>query len=335
MEKLKIIFLFCTTLMLYNSCKKNDTQKDPDSPTLDSATIMGFKDSTQLIKSIHRIDYDSTGAFRDSSTIYLYYDTVNRKVTIRSGRPVTTDEYSYNSSGLLVHFEQSGDTSAVASIDYTYDASNILKTASVNDKPGGNSYVYSINKTLLSSGNYQLSWLDTDPAVLPDSNYYLVNFDNKGKLLSYYDTGIISDSIIYDANENISKVEETFYTTRYNANGSTSFTLYDFLSRDTKGDQLYNLFQILNNGVANIPPDIAVFGATGDMGFFYQLRKYPTLSTNINRPVGDEYCAGCAVHVVNFNNAPQYDSQNRLVKYSTFFNDAEVYRIDYIIGYYK
>jgi len=193
MKKLSLIFFCIAAVTVYTSCQKNVEPNLPLSPG-DSATIMGFKDSTQLIKSIHQVYYDSAGTFQDSLTAYLFYDTLNRKITIRSGAPVITQEYSYNSAGLLVHFK-SNDPQAVASIDYTYDALNILKTASVNDGPAGNSYVYSINKTVLPSGNYQLSWLDTDPGVLPDSNYYFANFDSKGKLLSYYDLDI-SDSII-------------------------------------------------------------------------------------------------------------------------------------------
>ena len=334
MNKFTTIPFFIAALICYTSCQKNYVQNArPLTPG--SAAIMGFKDSTQLIKSILGIYYDSTGRITDSATSYVYYDTLNKKITLRSENPVVSDEYRYNSAGLLVHFESSGDTTSVASIDYTYDASNILKTATVNEGPNGNIYTYSIIKTLLSSGNYQLSWLEPDQGGMPDSNYYFLNFDGKGKLLSYYDAST-SDTILYDANDNIIKVNATFYTTPYDPNGATSFTLYDLSNRDTKGDQLYNLFQIIDNGVANIPPGIAVFGASGDEDLFYQLHRYPVLSTIINRPVGNGgYGVGCAVNPVTFNNAPQYDSQNRLVKYSTFFNDIEVSRSDYIISYYK
>lgn len=333
MNKLKALLILIAVTICYSSCKKNDVQKDPDPTTLDSTTIMGFKDSTQLIKSIHRTDYDSKGAITDTSTSFLLYDTVNRKITIRSEDPVSAEEFSYNSLGLLVHFESSGDTTEVSSIDYTYDASDMLKTATVQEPGHGGSYVYSINKTLLPSGNYQLSWLDQ--ANLPDSNYYFVNFDNNGKMRSFYDhVEPASDSIIYDANGNVSKVVKTIYTTPYNTSGSFTFTLYDFLTRDTRGDQLYNFYKILYNGVFYIPGDIAVFGGA-DVENLYQVIKYPCLSTNINRPVGDAYCLSCAVHIVNFNDPTQYDSKNRLVKFSGFFNDTEIYRTDYTISYYK
>ncbi|HUZ61908.1 MAG TPA: hypothetical protein VMU83_24230 [Hanamia sp.] len=336
MKKLTSILFFIAAITFYPSCKKGDTIVNPDPTTLDSATIMGFKDSTQLIKSMHRIDYDSTGAIMDTSTSYLYYDTLDRKITIRSG--VSVGECSYNSLGLLVHLESSGDTTTssliteASSIDYTYDASNILKTASVKES-NGESYVYSINKTLLPSGNYQLSWLDQ--LNLPDSNYYLVNVDTKGEMLSYYDyAGRSSDSIIYDATGNVSKVLETIYKTAYDTSGSFTFTLYDFLDRDTKGDQLYNFYKILFNGVFYIPGDISGFGGA-DVGNFYQDIKYRCLSTNITRPIGDLYCLGCGVHIVNFNNPAEYDSKNRLVEISNFFSDTELYRTDYTISYYK
>ncbi|HET7115697.1 MAG TPA: hypothetical protein VFI29_04370, partial [Hanamia sp.] len=110
MSKLLMILLCLLIVTAYTSCNKNDVTPTPLSPK-DSATIMGFKDSTLLIKSIRENSYDSaTNAITDSSTTYFHYDTINRKITFRLldySDPNNSDsfEYSYNSLGLLIHLE--------------------------------------------------------------------------------------------------------------------------------------------------------------------------------------------------------------------------------------
>jgi hypothetical protein len=61
-----MIFFCMAAVTIYTSCKKTDVPNKPLSPS-DSATIMGFKDSTQLIKSLREISYDSaTNMITDS-----------------------------------------------------------------------------------------------------------------------------------------------------------------------------------------------------------------------------------------------------------------------------
>jgi len=337
MKKLLMILFCMGAVAFYTSCNKTYVPNTPVSPK-DSTTIMGFKDSTQLIKSIREYSYDSaTNAIMDSTITYYHYDTVNRKISMKlkdysdpAQASLDSFELSYNSSGLLVHFankssQASSQTDNVLTEDIVYDANDIVKTVTENYSDG-TVLTYNMNKTSLANGGYSLNWYDLLNA--PDTAYYTVNFDNTGRTISYY-FDRYSDSVIYDATGNMSKVKRTEYPPLPNA--PQTYVLYDFASRDTKGDQLYNLEQILNNGVANFPAETS-FGVIDELD--YQYFKYPALSTNVLRfPNG--YGTGGVGYTVNFTSTPQYDSQNRLVKYKVFFNDVVFEYLEYDITYYK
>jgi len=163
MNKL-IIILFClATIVSYTSCKKTDVPNTPLSPK-DSATIMDFKDSTQLIKSIRENSYDSaTNMITDSTITYFYYDTVNRKISLKLkdySDPAQTSldsfEYSYNSSGLLIHFankssQANATTPNLITEDIVYDANDIVKTVTDNFADG-TILTYNMNKTSFANG---------------------------------------------------------------------------------------------------------------------------------------------------------------------------------------
>ncbi|HXS56121.1 MAG TPA: hypothetical protein VN726_08340 [Hanamia sp.] len=338
MKKLLIILLCLLITIVYTSCNKNDVPS-PRLSSNDSATIMGFKDSTQLIKSIREISYDSaTNAITDSTITYFHYDTINRKITLslfdysdpgQANRD--SFEYSYNNEGLLIHVENKSSqitTEFLKSEDIIYDADDVVKTVT-SRSVDGTTLVYSMNKEPLAGGGYSLSWFDLLNA--PDTAYYTVNFDNDNRVTSYYFYGN-SDSLIYDAEGNISRVMETVYLTPYSLTGADTFPLYDFVSRDTKGDQLYNLNRIMYNGISNFPAETS-FGVADE--FQYQYTKYPALSTKINRPASGAYEAGGGVYLINFSSTPEYDSKNRLVKYKAFFNDIKLSYLEYVISYYK
>ena len=338
MKKLLIILLCLLITIVYTSCNKNDVPS-PRLSSKDSATIMGFKDSTQLIKSIREISYDSaTNSITDSTITYFHYDTINRKITIRlmdysdPGQANRDSfEYSYNNEGLLIHVENKSSqitTEFLKSEDIIYDADDVVKTVT-SRSVDGTTLVYSMNKEPLAGGGYSLSWFDLLNA--PDTAYYTVNFDNDNRVTSYYFYGN-SDSLIYDAEGNISRVMETVYLTPYSLTGADTFPLYDFVSRDTKGDQLYNLNRIMYNGISNFPAETS-FGVADE--FQYQYTKYPALSTKINRPASGAYEAGGGVYLINFSSTPEYDSKNRLVKYKAFFNDIKLSYLEYVISYYK
>lgn len=325
-------------VIIYTSCNKNDVPS-PRLSSKDSATIMGFKDSTQLIKSIREISYDSaTNAVTDSTITYFHYDTINRKITtslMDYSDPGQANrdsfEYTYNKDGLLIHVQNKSLSTASEDLqteDILYDADNIVKT--VTDRSfDGTTLVYNMNKSPLPGGGYSLSWFDMLNA--PDTAYYTVNFDNASRVTSSYFDGH-SDSIIYDAGGSISRIMQTDYLTPYSLTGADTYPLYDFVSRDTKGDQLYNLNRIMYNGISNFPAETS-FGVADE--FQYQYTKYPALSTKINRPASGSYMAGGGVYLINFNSTPEYDSKNRLVKYKAFFNDIELSYLEYVISYYK
>lgn len=325
-------------VIIYTSCNKNDVPS-PRLSSKDSATIMGFKDSTQLIKSIREISYDSaTNAVTDSTITYFHYDTVHRKIMISLMDYSDPDqanrdsfEYSYNNNGLLIHVENkslSTTSEDLQTEDILYDPDNVVKT--VTDRSfDGTTLVYSMNKKPLAGGGYSLSWFDSLNA--PDTAYYTVNFDNAKRVTSFYFYGH-SDSIIYDAEGSISRIMQTDYLTPYSLTGADTYPLYDFVSRDTKGDQLYNLNRIMYNGIGNFPAETS-FGVADE--FQYQYTKYPALSTKINRPARGAYEAGGGVYHINFSSTPEYDSKNRLVKYKAFFNDTPFSYLEYVISYYK
>lgn len=357
MKKLSILFFSIAASMLYFSCNKNNDLQNPDPVTIDSATIMGFKDSTQLIKSISAFSYDSAnGELEDSATRYYFYDTLNKKIII-SFQPVTNSnqsydgvEYSYNNKGLVSHISWKyfattpGDYSPFISSDYTYDDKNVIKNASVTLN-GGEHYSVSFSKTVLPSGGYQLEW--TPPALYngyPDGTSFIVKFDTDGKMLAYYyvlENRIESgDSAVYDANGSISKLIDInfFYKgpSSVTPDSVSSYTKYDFVSRGTKGDQLYNLNQVVNNGLANIPNSMSYnfIGIDGIDDYVYQYSKYPLQNTKINKVVNYPE-GGSGLHLINFNSTPEYDSKNRLRRYGMFFNDDVLSYVEYIISYYK
>jgi len=331
------------------SCKKDINQVNP--PKTDSTAIAGFRDSSLLVKSISKALYDSaTGAVLDSSTEYYFYDTINRKIIIslvpisNSAQSYDGIEFNYNNSGLLINITtktiatpQVGD---VYTANYTYDANNVLASAAVVDF-GGDNYSITFNKINLASGGYALSWIDTSHASgSPDSISHLVEFDGNGKLLDYnYALGnklYWADSVQYNIAGSTEKVLHTdfFYQNPPYANPDSlsTYTAYDFLSRDAKGDQLYNLNQILFHGMAEMPHSIFSYGALDEIEEYgYQYSKFPAVSTKISRL--DQGSGGR--YIVNFNSSPQYDNSNRLVKYRFFFPDAQLDYAEWVVSYYK
>jgi hypothetical protein len=350
MKNIKYLFIFFLfPSVFFISCKKDISPATLNLP--DSTTIAGFKDSTLLIRSISKNLHDSaTGAVYDSSTEYYFYDTLNKKVII-SQTPVSSSTQSYNgvelnydSKGLLVHIAEKylsapADNSSISSIDYTYDASNAIRTSSIKLFSGMN-YGISFSKTSLPSGGYQQSWTDTYPYYgQPDTTYYTVDFKSNGKLMDYaYSNGnnvSAKYSISYDPNDNITKVTSTelFYLKPpYTVpDSSISVDFYTFNSRDTKGDQLYNLNKIIYNGIAEMPHSVFRLSGPDEIEeYAYQYSKYPALSTNVYRTN-----QGNGSYISKFNSIPQYDSKNRLIKYRFFFNDVQLDYTEWAINYYK
>lgn len=338
MKKLTAILFFIAAGTFYISCNKNNDLRNPDPVTIDSATIMGFKDSTQLIKSISIISIDSFGNNIDTQTIYFYYDTLNKKININTQYETSPipSQYSlvlsYNNAGLIIQ-QKAMDTNWVSTTDYTYDAQNVLNSETTTDNNGVETF--HLTKTSLPSGGYSLSTKSSQTNFVHDSILNTFNFDATGKLILWsdlylpYPNGGYIDSIVYDPSGNVSKVIETSLE---NTGTPPTYSLFEFSSRDTKGDQLYNLNTILYNGIADFPEDennIALGGLFNgfDNFYFYQFTKYPSLSTKVYQQSNNSY--------VTFNPSPQYDSKNRLIKYKMYNGDSPYYYEEYNISYYK
>lgn len=349
------IIIFIVSTFSITSCKKSDIAKSPIA--VDSTTIMGFKDSAQLVKSISSIDYDSLGNFVDSGggTGYFYYDTINKKVIVANqfvssvslAYSSSAEILSYNNNGLLIQDKfNPADTignggnysSSTANIvDYTYDAQNILSSQTITNFDGSKEVTY-ITKTSNSSGGYTLtSTTVPDPLNNPsDSVLISTSFDAEGEAflaqeLNLPDLSTIqSDSIIYDASGNIMKVIEYGYT----GYGNQTYNLFQFSARDTKGNQLYNLNSILFNGVTGfdfiLEDPIVGSGLSGgvDNCYLYQFTKYPALSTKL-------FDFGTENSYITINPSTQYDSMGRLVKYRMFNVGADNSYSDLILTYYK
>lgn len=337
-----IIFAF--TLIV--SCHKNDVETPIIPPTLDTATIMGFKDSTQLIKTITGYFLDSSSNIaNDSSRALFRYDTVNKRITVitdlsmSEGSDFDSIVYQYNNDLMLtgLSYKKSASESYpedLLSVEYKYDADKVIQRA-IFSQYGGDKYTYSFNKTILAGGIYRLSWVDTDPYAQPGTTY-LASFNNQGKMVSNY-YFLYSDSLIYDPVGNLRKVLRTDYIKAYDQNGSKTFTLYDFASRDLKGDQLYNLYQVLNNGIAGFN----VFnGSLGNdlfnVEFVYQYSKYPATSTILHRfRQYDPNCQQCEDYEITSVSKPVYDEKGRLSRYKVFNNDFPLTYLEFYIQYYK
>jgi hypothetical protein len=95
-------------------------------------------------------------------------------------------DFAYNNQGLLSEIIYKYPAGYVpAENDYNiinilYDAQNVLQkiTTRLGD---GSIETIQFNKTLLSSGNYQLSWIETDPSLPDDSFPRKAVFNADGK----------------------------------------------------------------------------------------------------------------------------------------------------------
>ena len=193
------ILVFVVSVFSITSCKKNDVAKIP--VAVDSTTIMGFKDSTQLVKNVSQMFYDSLGNFVFSDSGYFfYYDTVNKKIIISDQfiPSPSVSHYlmllSYNNSGMLIQAKFNlADTSGhnqVRMVDYTYDKENIVNSQTFTGTNGSIETI-PINKTNNSPGGYTLDF-NAPMTDFPDSILYTTSFDSSGSIISekelYYPT---------------------------------------------------------------------------------------------------------------------------------------------------
>ncbi len=314
-----------------------------------------IKDSTLLIKSITFLSENG----QDSIVESYSYDSVKRKITLTWNDPSeneypdgTMAEFSYNDKWLLSHamyiypagyIPQAWD---YTTIDIEYDAQKVVQKITVR-YGDGSSEIKVYNKIPLPGGNYQLSWDESDPGSPDDQVLRRAVFNADGNNItsivdhSYiaettpagddiYTNVIRTDSLFYDAPGSVKKIIRNEVDTLMHSN--QSYVSYDFSTRYTKGDQLYNQRQALLNGIANMPffdPDSNT-DLFGGLSFSlenesWQYLKYPVQTADIRWNMNDYHFAGSS----------EFDSKDRLIKFTGFFLDMGITPSVYKIKYYK
>lgn len=346
-----MLLILIAVTVLYTSCTKDDSKIDPDPDTSDSVTIMGFKDSTLLIKGISSkgINYSgnyigSDTAYLYSGSVYIYYDTLNRKININTEyttSPTPTPNsavISYNKAGLIIQYDATNTEWSYINY-YTYDAQNVLSSATMISEELGKEAFY-FTKKMLTGGGYSLSTKDSFFfQEYNEIDLYTFNFnaDNQLTLMSSLsfpslDKGFI-DSIYYDTFGNIRKVTEISYKP---GNVPSNVTLFEFTSRNNKGDQYYNFNKIVFNGIAGFPDLFGNFAAGSPIAGLYnrdlfQFTKYPAVSTKLYE--WDPWRENGAYF--SFTPDAEYDSKNRLVKFKSYLGDKPCFSKEYHLTYYK
>jgi hypothetical protein len=314
------------------------------------------RDSTLLIKSVTLYENSLTP---DTIVETYSYDSINRKITLTWNDPTASNfpdgtmaELSYNSNWMISHAKYiypAGYTPQAwdyNTIDVVYDAEKILQKITVNYSDGSvESKVYT--KTSLASGNYQLSWDESNQGLPDDRVLRRAVFNADGKNIisvvehsfiaatspggdDIFTNYITSDTLFYDAAGNISKIIRNERDTLLHT--SQSFVSYNFSVRQTRGDQLYNQRQAIMRGIANMPffdhdSDSDLFGILAySLGNEqWQYLKYPVQTADIHW-LGSDY---------HFIALSEFDSMNRLTKFKGFALDIGLIERVFKIKYYK
>ena len=346
----KLLFLpVLLTVLVITSC-----QREVDFTDTDPVTEY-VRDSTLLIKSVSLYDL----GLQDSISETYSYDSINRKITLTFSNPSasifpdgTVAELSYNSDWMISHAKytypagytpQAGDYNTV---DVVYDAEKILQRITVNYSDGSvETKIYT--KTSLTSGNYQLSWDESASGFPNDNLLRRAVFNTAGKNIinvvehsfiaatspggnDVFTNRITSDTLFYDPGGNVSKIIRNETDTLLHT--SQSFVSYNFSSRQTRGDQLYNQRQAIIRGIANMPffdpdSDVELFGvlAASLENEQWQYLKYPIQSADIHW-LGSDY---------HFVSSSVFDSMNRLTEFKGFALDIGINDRIFKIKYYK
>lgn len=343
-------YIFFPVLILIASCQK---EIDPTDPDLIPDEV---KDSTLLIKSISHKMFDEAGVpYEDSVTEYYSYDTLNKKIILtwldNSGEfPVgTSTELNYNDKGLLAHIDykySSGYTPTAddrSAADLIYDADKVLQKITYK-LYGGKTGVTMFSKTMLTSGGYQLNW--SEPFFVfqgSDSAKVHAIFEADGRYVvsSYsYSTSstqiINTDTVVYNADGSVTKIISNHIDT--SSHIDETYTTCEFISRSSKGDELYNQRQLVLKGIANIPfLGYELFGSNGGfagiLSFFpgdvesLEYTRHPFQSAKILDWQTKQY--------VNVSGISEFDNKDRLTKFSGFTADFEPIPTEWKITYFK
>jgi hypothetical protein len=344
-------------LLVLTSCQKGvDIDLDNPPPLPDN-----IKDSTELIKSIRLNIHELSGQPSDDSAKEDYfYDTINKKIIITYDHSASNPDYynfssiehSYDNKGLLtnvIHKYRDGFVpldNYLVSVKLDYDAEKIIRKLTIQNYKG-DIRVVPFTKTSLSPDKYELSWdeplftgwaedtinksaiFSTDGRCLR-VEYRRMHENVNGEPLRFV---IYTDSLIYDVEGNIKKVQATYIDTTDHE--EENYLGCEFFSHYTKGDQLYKQKQLLLNGIANMPfgEDLFFGSISGILSYFsgdyesMQYHKYPFQTAKVY--------GGNAIQYRSFKSTVQFDSKDRLTKFTGFFNDIELFPYVFEIGYYK
>lgn len=272
----KGFFLLFPVLILIASCQKGI---DPDNPPVIPDKIT---DSTLLIKSITTKVFDPISGLpgEDSIKENYFYDTVNRKIIIKVDHAASSPyineaevEHSYDANGLLINVSYKyrngylpADDDKI-SVKLDYDANKVIQKIAIRYQNGDTRNVI-FEKTAYSANKYKLSWqeplwtsqgehtADVNAVFNEAGNLFRTEYihsynTSSGGGVEAYARNISIDSLYYDGNGSVNKVEETYIDSLYNINETVIGC--EFNSRQSKGDQLFNLRQVMLNGIANIP----------------------------------------------------------------------------------
>ena len=113
-------------------------------------------------------------------------------------------------------------------------------------------------------------------------------------------------------------------------------TTCEFITRESKGDQLYNQHQALLNGIANIPFGEDLFAQhhiAGILSFFLgglepmEYSKFPYKTASVYNGLRNVYEETVGTS--------EFDTKSRLIKLRGFFRDADLIPYEWKITYYK
>ena len=344
MNKIKTLLFLITATTIYFSCTKVDSKMDPepepDPVIVDSVPVLGYKDSTVLIKSITKLRTNISGEYLDSNTFYIYYDSLNRKINFNSeytnsSKPTDSSTvHTYNSNGFLIQLERNNPAGKLTN-KYTYDAQNVLSHSVIETKPG----VWKteqFTKQIFPGGGYRLSI--SDSSHTPPFEPYAFEFNAKNQIVfmsrfsSPNKTGGWIDSIFYDAAGNVSKVIEKIYVP---GEPPSIITYFEFTDRADRGDQFYNFNKKVYRGISDFPEFLDDFLSGSPLTGLYneglfQFIKYPAGNNRIY--TWSDYKV---VTYVDFKSDAEFDSANRLVKIKLYVGRDYHYTNEYRLAYYK
>ena len=354
-----LLFIFSVVAALsLTSCQKGvDVDLNNPPPLPDN-----IKDSTELIKSIRLNTLDLVSGLPDDDSIKedYFYDTLNKKIMVTFDHSASNPDYynfigfehSYNNNGLLtnvIHKYRDGfvpPDDYLVSVKLDYNADKVIQKLTIQNYKGSIKVV-TFSKTSLSADKYELAWdepLNAGWSVDTINKRSIFSTDGRCLKVEYrrmYENAmgeplrflIYTDSLIYDAEGNIKKIQATNIDTTNHT--EENFLGCEFFSHYTKGDQLYKQKQLLLNGIANMPfgEDLFFGSISGMLSYFsddyesMQYHKYPFQTAKVY--------GGNAIQYRNFTSTVQFDSKDRLVKFTGFLNDVDLEPYQFEISYYK